>query len=248
MSPFCAGVLDGRLIVAAERLAHQNIDRPTLLRQPNAPWQMVGSWLHTPLGREARLYYSTTTRLTSTLTHVNQKGEARMVDVGDKISTRRIAIANTVIAFSNELPLEQIRNNTNKKGDVLSIARVAGIMAAKKTSEMIPLCHPIMISKVSLNLRLQESTAQADTVHGAITVESRVECIGQTGVEMEALSAATTAALTIYDMCKAVDRDMTILNARVVYKSGGKSGTHICQQWLKLQDETDLRRQGLDVG
>jgi molybdenum cofactor biosynthesis protein MoaC len=154
-----------------------------------------------------------------------------MVDVGAKQHTKRVAVARTGVAFSNPRTLQMIIDDTNKKGDVLGTARVAGIMAAKKTSEIIPLCHPIALSRVDLVLTVRDSSGGRD---GWVYIQAHVECTGPTGVEMEALTAATAAALTVYDMCKAVDREMRILPAEVVYKSGGQSGTHVSDGWMSL--------------
>jgi cyclic pyranopterin monophosphate synthase len=150
----------------------------------------------------------------SKLSHLNDKGEAHMVDVSDKNITLRSATAKGSVVARAET-LEIIRNGTAKKGDVLATARIAGIMAAKKTADLIPLCHPLMISKVTVDFVL--SSLQID-------VEATVKVEGKTGVEMEALTACAVACLTIYDMLKAVDRGMEITNLRVVEKSGGKSG------------------------
>ncbi len=154
------------------------------------------------------------------LTHFNNAGEAEMVDVSDKASTDRIAIAEGIITMQTET-LELIMQGRHKKGDVLGIARIAGIMAAKKTSELIPLCHPLMISKISVDLKPLPSK-------NAVSCQATVKTTGQTGVEMEALTAVQIALLTIYDMCKAVDRAMTIENVGLKKKSGGKSG-----EWIK---------------
>jgi len=154
------------------------------------------------------------------LTHFNNAGEAEMVDVSEKASTDRIAIAEGIITMQTQT-LELIMQGGHKKGDVLGIARIAGIMAAKKTSELIPLCHPLMISKISVDLKPLAS-------ENAVSCQATVKTTGQTGVEMEALTAVQISLLTIYDMCKAVDRAMTIENVRLNKKSGGKSG-----EWLK---------------
>ena len=140
-----------------------------------------------------------------------------MVNVGDKDTTHRIAIADGVIRMQAET-LQHIISGQHKKGDVLGIARVAGIMAAKKTAELIPLCHPLSLSHIEIDL---ETRPSENTVY----CKTRVETTGQTGVEMEALQAVQTTLLTIYDMCKAVDRGMTIESVGLLEKSGGKSGT-----------------------
>ena len=152
----------------------------------------------------------------SKLTHINARGEAHMVDVGAKASTERRAVAEGFITME-PATLELVLNGNNKKGDVLAVARIAGIMAAKKTSELVPLCHPISLTSVEVDLR-------PDTVRNHIHCISTARTTGQTGVEMEALTAAQIALLTIYDMCKAVDRGMTITDVRLLEKSGGKSG------------------------
>ncbi len=151
------------------------------------------------------------------LTHFNASGEAHMVDVGDKEITTREAITEGRIYMAPET-LQKIMAGDHKKGDVLGIARTAGIMGAKKTPDLVPLCHPIMITNVELDL-----TPEPDK--NAVYARCVVRCNGQTGVEMEALCATQVALLTIYDMCKAVDRGMEISEVRLTRKSGGKSGT-----------------------
>ncbi|ODQ81482.1 hypothetical protein BABINDRAFT_33295 [Babjeviella inositovora NRRL Y-12698] len=148
------------------------------------------------------------------LTHVNSSGEAYMVDVFAKPVTARRAIAHGTITFLNSVAVSLIRDNTNKKGDVLGTARIAGIMAAKRTSDLIPLCHPLPVTKV-------EVTVAVDVQK--VTVTCAVECDGKTGVEMEALTGATVALLTAYDMCKAVDKHMVLGEIMVVEKTGGKT-------------------------
>lgn len=152
----------------------------------------------------------------SGLTHFDAAGHAAMVDVSAKADTARVARARARIVMKPET-LALIREGRAGKGDVLGVARVAGIMAAKRTHELIPLCHPLLISKVSVEFDLQPPDA--------IEVEAMVSLTGRTGVEMEALTAASIAALTIYDMVKAVDRGMRVEALRVVHKEGGKSGT-----------------------
>jgi len=154
----------------------------------------------------------------SKLTHLDEKGEAAMVDVSEKAMTERIAIAEGHIVMLPET-LRLIREGNAKKGDVLSAARIAGIMAAKKTHDLIPLCHPLLISKIAIDL-------ESDEALPGIRVRSTVKLSGQTGVEMEALTAVSVACLTIYDMVKAADRGMKIEAIRLVEKSGGKSGTY----------------------
>ncbi|MFN7398859.1 MAG: cyclic pyranopterin monophosphate synthase MoaC [Sandaracinobacter sp.] len=148
------------------------------------------------------------------LTHLNAAGEAHMVDVGAKAVTARVAVAGGRIRMS-AAALGAIRDGAAKKGDVLATARIAGIMAAKKTSELIPLCHPIAISSVAVDLALE-----AD----GVAVTATVATAGQTGVEMEALTAASVALLTVYDMAKALDRGMVVEGLRLLEKRGGKSG------------------------
>lgn len=151
------------------------------------------------------------------LTHVDESGQAAMVDVGAKADTERIAIARGSVKMQ-PATLDLIVAGNMKKGNVLTIAQIAGIMAAKRTSELIPLCHQLLLSKVDV-------TCTPNLAQSCIDIEAKVRLRGKTGVEMEALTAVTVAALTIYDMAKAVDRGMTICNVRVVYKTGGKSGT-----------------------
>lgn len=150
----------------------------------------------------------------SDLTHFDQSGAAHMVDVGDKDISHRVAIAAGWIRMQPET-LRLIREGGNKKGDVLGIARIAGIMAAKKTAELVPLCHPLALTHIAIDLELEDLGVHCRT---------RVETRGQTGVEMEALCATQVALLTIYDMCKAVDRGMSIEQVCLLEKSGGKSG------------------------
>ena len=151
------------------------------------------------------------------LTHFDASGQAHMVDVGAKDSTHRIAVTSGHIRMRPET-LQLILQGEHKKGDVLGIARIAGIMAAKKTSDLVPLCHPLPLTRVSIEFT-------ADEASSSVHCQARVETRGQTGVEMEALCAVQVALLTIYDMCKAVDRGMSIEQVRLEHKSGGKSGT-----------------------
>lgn len=150
------------------------------------------------------------------LTHFNEQGEAHMVDVGDKAVSKRKAIAEGWITMHAET-LEMIRQGKHKKGDVLAVARIAGIMAAKKTADLIPLCHPLMLTRISLDMTLEPET-------NSIRCEVCAETSERTGVEMEALTGLQVALLTIYDMCKAMDRGMEMRDIRLVHKSGGKSG------------------------
>lgn len=149
------------------------------------------------------------------MTHFDSRGQAHMVDVGGKQETRRLAVAEGWISMQPET-LIRVRSGQAAKGDVLGIARIAAIMATKRTADLIPLCHPISLSKVSVEF-------QIDDGHDRIRCEARVECTGRTGVEMEALTAVQVGLLTIYDMCKAVDRGMTMTGIRLLEKRGGKS-------------------------
>jgi cyclic pyranopterin phosphate synthase len=152
----------------------------------------------------------------SKLTHIDAAGQAQMVDVGAKSLTERIAIAEAVVGMQPET-LKLIIEGGHKKGDVFAVARIAGIQAAKKCADLIPLCHPLMLSSVNVDL-------EADTAASQVRITATCKLAGQTGVEMEALTAASVAALTIYDMCKAVDRGMVIESVRLLEKAGGKSG------------------------
>ena len=152
----------------------------------------------------------------SKLTHINSNGEAQMVDVSDKENTMREAKAGARVVMQSKT-LDLIVSGSHKKGDVLSVAKIAGIQAAKKCSELIPLCHPLMLTKVNVEL-----TPNSEKNCIEITATAKLNC--RTGVEMEALTAASIAALTVYDMCKAVDRFMTIDNVQLLEKKGGKSG------------------------
>jgi cyclic pyranopterin phosphate synthase len=151
------------------------------------------------------------------LTHFNTAGEAHMVDVGDKLETQRVALAEGVISMLPDT-LELIQAGGHKKGDVLGIARIAGIMAAKKTSELIPLCHPLALTSVKLAFECRPE-------HSQVHCTARVKTTGPTGVEMEALTAVQVALLTIYDMCKAVDKGMSMHQIQLLDKTGGKSGS-----------------------
>ena len=160
------------------------------------------------------------------LTHFDAQGQAHMVDVAGKASTHRIAVAGGRIEM---LPatLTIIEAGTAKKGDVLGIARIAGIMAAKKTSDLIPLCHPLALTHVAVGFEVVHADAtQTSAITSAIVCTATVETVGPTGVEMEALTAVQVALLTIYDMCKAVDRGMTITGVKLLEKQGGKSGSY----------------------
>lgn len=160
----------------------------------------------------------------SELTHLDASGAARMVDVGHKQPTAREAVATGRIAMSAEAAAA-IRNGAVKKGDVLAVARVAGIMAAKRTSDLVPLCHPLPLTRVTLDLAVDDA---------AVTATAAVATDGKTGVEMEALTAVSVALLTVYDMAKAIDKGMTIQGIRLLEKRGGKSG-----DWRADSDEHD---------
>ena len=147
-------------------------------------------------------------------THLDESGAAHMIDVGDKDATRRRAVARSVVSME-ATTAAAIADGDVKKGDVLAVARIAGIQAAKRTADIIPLCHPLLLSKVAVDLTIEESS---------VVIEAVVETTGPTGVEMEALHACTAAALTIYDMCKALDRAMVISDVMLIEKSGGRSG------------------------
>ena len=152
----------------------------------------------------------------SRLTHLDDQGAARMVDIGDKAASERIAVATAVITMQPQT-LSLLEPGANKKGDVLAVARIAGIQAAKKCSDLIPLCHPLLLTSVAVDF-------EPDPAKNQINIEACCKVTGRTGVEMEALTAASVAALTIYDMCKAVDRGMEIHSIALQRKEGGKSG------------------------
>jgi cyclic pyranopterin phosphate synthase len=159
--------------------------------------------------------------LSDKLTHFDESGKARMVDVGEKSETKRIAIAAGRIEMQPETA-GVIRSGTAEKGDVLGVARVAGIMAAKRAWELVPMCHPLLLTKVSVDLAVNGN---------GVDIEATVETRGKTGVEMEALTAVSVAALTVYDMVKAIDRGMTIQAVRLIEKHGGASG-----DWVRSGD------------
>ncbi|MGA1869967.1 MAG: cyclic pyranopterin monophosphate synthase MoaC [bacterium] len=152
------------------------------------------------------------------LTHFDDKGHSRMVDISEKGHTRREAIAKGTIILKEET-IKHIKDKSLSKGDVFEVARLAAIMAAKKTPYLIPLCHPIPLTSIDVSFTIVDAKHQID-------VEARVRCTGQTGVEMEALTAVSVASLTVYDMCKAVDRGMIIKDIHLLKKSGGKSGLY----------------------
>lgn len=154
----------------------------------------------------------------SGLSHFDEKGDAHMVDISDKDVTSRIASATGRVKMLPQT-LDIVTNNQAKKGDVLAVAQLAGIMGCKQTSNLIPLCHPLPVSKVSVDLRVEPETS-------SVVITSTVKTTGQTGIEMEALTAVSIAALTVYDMLKAVDRGMEISEIKVVLKDGGKSGRY----------------------
>lgn len=196
----------------------------------------------------------TTAPASSVLTHLTSTGEAHMVDVGQKQPTHRIAVATGFLSFSNPEAIRLIEENSNKKGDVLGTARIAGIMAAKRCSDIIPLCHPITIDKVTVHVdvvparhRIQDLYRNKKSKeYGNVFVEARVHCHGKTGIEMEALTAVQGALLTVYDMCKAVDKNMTIVDTMLIYKSGGKSTyAHSSWTWRQKNKEVGPERQRL---
>ena len=161
--------------------------------------------------------------MTNPLTHFNEEGRARMVDVGGKNITERMAIASGQVYLKPET-MCLIREGDIKKGDVLAVAQIAGIMGAKKTSDIIPMCHPLLLTNVDITF-IEKLEPDPKTGLCCIQINATVKVTGQTGVEMEALSAVSIAALTIYDMCKAVDREIFFTNIGLIEKSGGKSGT-----------------------
>jgi len=160
--------------------------------------------------------------MTQPLTHFDAHGEAHMVDVGDKSETRRVARARGAIVMRPET-LDLIRSGGAKKGDVLGVARIAAIQAAKRTADLIPLCHPIALTRVGAEFEL-------DGPRSSVVLTVTVETVGRTGVEMEALTAVSVGLLTIYDMCKAADRGMRIEDVRVLEKSGGRSGHYVAAE------------------
>jgi cyclic pyranopterin phosphate synthase len=155
----------------------------------------------------------------SSFTHIDEKGQVRMVDVTAKKPTERTAVAGGMISMNSET-FDLIKNQKVKKGNVLETARIAGIMAAKKTAELIPMCHPLNITHIQVDF-------SPDAAASCIGIEAAVRAIDQTGVEMEAITAVSVAALTIYDMCKSSDKEMTISKIQLLKKSGGKSGTYV---------------------
>ena len=156
------------------------------------------------------------------LTHFNEQGRARMVDVTEKAVTHRAAVAAGEVHMAPDT-LAHIKNGTMKKGDVLAVAQVAGIQAAKHNWELIPMCHPLPLTGIDITFHLSDDPCMVE-------IQATVSCTGVTGVEMEALTAVSVAALTIYDMCKAAQKDMHITNIRLLRKSGGKSGDYIAEE------------------
>ena len=161
----------------------------------------------------------------SDFTHFNEQGRAKMVDVGEKPISQRTAVAAARVLV-NENTFELIRSGGMKKGDVLTVAQIAGVMGAKRTPDIIPMCHPILMDGINLDLHL-------DDVRRSVEIMATVSCDGRTGVEMEALSAVSIAALTVYDMCKAVQKDMVITDIRLVSKTGGVHGDYIREEEKK---------------
>ena len=155
-------------------------------------------------------------------THFNDQGRAKMVDVGEKDPSRRTAVAGARVLLNRDT-FRLIQSGGVKKGDVLTVAQIAGVMGAKRTPELIPMCHPVLIDGIDLKLSLDEARC-------SVEITAKVSCDGRTGVEMEALTAASVAALTVYDMCKAVQRDMVITDIRLLSKSGGVHGDFIRQE------------------
>ena len=158
----------------------------------------------------------------SDFTHFNEQGRAKMVDVGEKPVTKRTAVAAGRVLV-NEQTFALIKSGGMKKGDVLTVAQIAGIMGAKRTPDIIPMCHPIAMNGINLELHLDDTRL-------SVEIQATVSCGGKTGVEMEALTAVTTAALTVYDMCKAVQKDMTITDIRLVSKTGGIHGDYLREE------------------
>ena len=154
----------------------------------------------------------------SDFTHFNEQGRAKMVDVGEKPITQRVAVAAGRVLV-NENTFALIRSGGMKKGDVLTVAQIAGVMGAKRTPDIIPMCHPILMDGINLKLSLNEALS-------SVEIQATVSCDGRTGVEMEALTAVSTAALTVYDMCKAVQKDMVITDIRLLSKTGGVHGDY----------------------
>ncbi|MEA4855469.1 cyclic pyranopterin monophosphate synthase MoaC [Solidesulfovibrio sp.] len=161
--------------------------------------------------------------MSDTLTHIDAEGRTRMVDVGAKSKTRRLAIAGGEVRLSAET-MRQLSSAALPKGDALATAKIAGILAAKRTADLIPLCHPLPLAFADVRFSVDEAAC-------IVRIEAEASTTAETGVEMEALTAASVAALTIYDMCKAVQKDIVLGEIRLLYKSGGKSGTYVAPQW-----------------
>ena len=170
------------------------------------------------------------------LSHLDNEGRARMVDVSEKEPTRREAVARGSV-YMKPATMKIIRDKAVPKGDVMAVARIAGIMAAKKTPELVPMCHPLNITSVTVNLAMNEENSRID-------IEAKVKTVGQTGVEMEVMTAVSAAALTIYDMCKAVDREMTISDIMLVEKRGGKSGEFRRNAHSRVSRKTGTKKSG----
>ncbi|KAF1949988.1 MoaC-domain-containing protein [Byssothecium circinans] len=172
------------------------------------------------------------------LPHLTSTGTPHMVSVSGKAQTLRTAIATGTIHFGNPMPFKLIRSNSLEKGDVLSVSRIAGIMAAKRCPDFVPLCHPIMLTHVGVKLALFRGSEGDDGKRGfgGVVVEAKVQCEGQTGVEMEALTSVMGAALSVVDMCKAVDKAMVISDVRVVLKEGGRSGKWEEPGWKSVEE------------
>ena len=158
----------------------------------------------------------------SDFTHFNEQGRAKMVDVGEKAVSQRVAVAAGRVLVNKET-FALIQSGGMKKGDVLTVAQIAGVMGAKRTPDLIPMCHPILMNGINLELRLNEEDL-------AVEIQATVSCDGKTGVEMEALTAVSTAALTVYDMCKAVQKDMVITDIRLLRKTGGVHGDYVREE------------------
>jgi len=218
------------------RRHYSNNAKPTHPPMPPAPPKTSTPTANTPAPAPTP---SPPRFLSSSLPHLTSSGAAHMVSITSKSPTHRTAIATGTVFFSNDAPLPLIQSNSLKKGDVLSVARIAGIMAAKKCPDLIPLCHPISLSHVGIDVEVVsptpgngESNASVESnAFGAVKIIAKVQCTGSTGVEMEALTAVMGAALTVVDMCKAVDKGMRIQDVRVVKKEGGRSGTWVEEGW-----------------
>ncbi len=163
--------------------------------------------------------------MSDVLTHIDAEGRTRMVDVGAKSKTRRLAIAGAEVRLSRET-MRLLATAALPKGDALATAKIAGILAAKRTADLIPLCHPLPLAFADVRFDVDEAAA-------VVRIEAEASTTAETGVEMEALTAASVAALTIYDMCKAVQKDIVLSEIRLLYKSGGKSGTYVAPEWPK---------------